>query len=107
MKGGLGTDAGVQDFEIGRRIRDDHDYSPGCDWRYCLSIRARNVRIRHGLYVRFGRRICLDKVLQRKRLALVPGSDGLLAGMLTTTVRGGVGSETEQKLRAGQAVTPE
>jgi hypothetical protein len=96
----LDTDAGVQDFEIRRRIRNDGDWAARCGRRYRLSMRACRK-------LRFGRRIRLDKVLQRKRLAIALRSDGLLAGMLTTTVRGGVGSETEQKLRAGEAVTPE
>lgn len=107
MKGRLDTDAGVQDFETGRRVGDDNDCSSGCGWRKRLSIGARKVRKSRGMKLRFGRRICVYKVLQCKRLAIVLGTDRLLAGMFTTTVRGGVGSQTEQKLWAGEAVTPE
>ena len=66
MKGMLDTDAGVQNFEIGRRIRDDNHSAPGFGRRYRLSIGACKVRIRRGLKVRFGRRIGLDKVLHRE-----------------------------------------
>jgi len=103
MKEGLDADAGVQNFEIGRRIRDNNDCARGCGWSWRHNIRTYKVRRRRGLELRFGRRICLDKVLQRKRLATVLRS----AGMFTTSVRSGVRGETEQKLRAGEAVTPE
>ena len=106
MKGGLDTDTGVQEFEIGRRIRDDEGCTLERGRRERHGIRTYKVRIRRGLKLSFGRRIGLDKVPQRKRLAIVLRSDRLLARMLTTTVRRCVGSETEQKLRAGEAVTP-
>ena len=95
MKGVLDTEAGVQDFEIGRRIRDNNDRTPGCEWRNRLSIGACKVRKSRGMKLRFRRRICLHKVPQRERLAIVLRTDWLLAGMLTTSVRGSVGSETE------------
>jgi len=106
MKGKLDTDAGVQEFEIGRRIRDDKDCTPGCDRRQGRRIRTYKVRIRRGLKLHFGRRIGLDKVLQRERLTTVLRSDRLLTRVLTTIVRRCVGRETKQKLRAREAVTP-
>ncbi len=87
MKGGLDTDAGVQEFEIGRRIRDDEDCTPGCGRREGRRIRTYKGRMRRGLKLHFGRRIGLDKVLQRERLATVLRTYRLLARMLTTTVR--------------------
>ena len=106
MKGGLDTDAGVQEFEIGRRVREDEDCTPWHRRRECRSIRSYKVRIRRGLKLHFGRRIGLDKVLECERLTTVLRTYRLLARMLTTTVRRCVGSETEQKLRAREAVTP-
>ena len=106
MKGKLDTDAGVQEFEIGRRIRDDKAGTPGCDRRQGRRIRTYKVRIRRGLKLHFGRRIGLDKVLQRERLTTVLRSDRLLTRVLTTIVRRCVGRETKQKLRAREAVTP-
>jgi hypothetical protein len=107
MREGLDTDAGVQDFEMGGRVGDGNDCSPGCGWRKRLSIGACKVRKSRGMKLRLRRRIGFDKVLQCKRLAIVLGTGGLLAGVFTTTVRGGVGSQTEKKLRAGEAVAPE
>ena len=107
MKGKLDSDAGVQEFEIGRRIRDDKDFTRGCGRRERHGIRTYKGRMRGGLKLHFGRRIGLDKVPQGKRLTIVLRSDRLLARMLATAVRRCVGSETEQELRAGEAVTPE
>ena len=106
MKRVLDTNAGVQDSEIWCGMWNDNDGN-GCGRRRGLSIGGCKVYIRNGLKLRSRRRICLDKVLQGERLAIVLRSGGLLAGMLATIVRGGVGSETEQHLRAGEAITPQ
>ena len=87
MKGKLDTDAGVQEFEIGRRIRDGKAFTPGRGRRERRRIRTYKGRMRCGLKPHFRRRIGLDKMLQRERLATVLRSDRLLARMLTTTVR--------------------
>jgi len=107
MKGNLDTDVGVQDFKLGWRMLDNDDCNGACGRRYGLSIGDGNMRIRRGLKTRLGRRIRLDKVLQRERLTIVLRLDGHLAGRFTAIVRGSVRSKTEQNLRAGEAVTPE
>ena len=102
MEEALDTDAGVQEFEIGRRIRDDDGGNPGRGRRYWHAIGAGKVRKSRGMKLRLGRRVGLDKMFECERLAIALRS----AGMFATSMRGGVGSETEQKLRARQAVTP-
>ena len=52
-----------------------------------VGSRTYKGRMRRGLKLHFGRRIGLDKVLQRERLATVLRTYRLLARMLTTTVR--------------------
>jgi hypothetical protein len=102
----LDTEAGVYYFDIGRRMRDENHRSHGCSRHRRLSIGACQERIYGGLKLRFRRRVRLDKVLEGQRLAIVLRLGWLFAGMLTTIVRGRVGSETEHHLRAGEAITP-
>jgi hypothetical protein len=106
MKRALDTDVGVQDFKIGERMRDDNPCKSGDGWRYGRSTGDCNARSSHDTKLCLGRRIGFDKVPQPNRVAVALRRDGLLARMLTTTVRGSVGCKAERKLGAAKTVTP-
>ena len=107
MRGVLDPDVGIQDFEIGRRMREDNGRSAGHRRFNGLRNNDCEMRMGGGLKLHFWHGIRFDKMLQGRRLARVLGGGRLFAGMLTATVRGCVGEETEQDLRARETVTPE